>query len=168
MKKLLISLFLMTILFVISSKTMAQFDISASVVKYNIDAGNVSDFGWGIGFQVKNFYLDLSINTANGKGEYLEFSSDRTYPIDKKQVGCINIGYNVLSSERFKIIPCIGWIWTSDIYQDPIGWDTYYTQLGKSYVNMGIIFKYYTGDHFGIVLGAGTIEQLKASICYKF
>jgi len=168
MKKTLISLFLMTTLFVISSKTMAQFDISLGVVKYNIDAGNVSDLGIGFGIQVKNFYFDFSMNTATGSGEYLEFSSDRTYPVDKKIVECINIGYNVLPSKNFKIIPCIGYIWTQNIYQDPIGWDTYYTESGNSYVNFGLIVKYYIGNHIGLTLGGGTIEQFKSSICYKF
>lgn len=166
MKKLvLISVLLLTLSL---NKTMAQFEISANVVKYGIDAGNVSDFGYGFGIQLKKVLIDVSFNTAKGKGDYLEFSSDRTYPIDKKMVGCINIGYNVLPSNKYLLMPTIGVAWTTIIYQDPIGWDTYYTQKGNDYVNLGLVFKCYPYEHLGLSIGIGTVEQLKAGIGFKF
>jgi hypothetical protein len=104
---------------------------------------------------------------ASGKGEELNFSSSSTYNANKLSVGVINFGYNILPSNIWSVTPMIGYGYAREIYEDPIGWNTYFYGDTKAYINFAIITKIYV-DKIGIFIGTGVIEKFKFGLSYKF
>ena len=166
MKRLL---FFISIMFVSILTSSAQTDISLGMTGFALDTKTSSKVGLNMGLTINHFYCDFSGNLATGKGEELDFSSSSTYKADKLSVGTINIGYNinVLPSRVWYITPLIGYGYAREIYEDPIGWDTYFYGENKPYFNFGVITKVYI-NQIGIFGGIGVIENFKFGLAYKF
>jgi hypothetical protein len=166
MKKLLLVLFSMLV-FTLTS--FGQTDLSLGVTGFSLDTKLSSKVGLNIGVSINHFYCDLSSNMASGKGEELDFSSSSTYNANKMSVGVINVGYNIfiLPSKIWSITPMIGYGYAREIYEDPIGWDTYFYGDTKSYINFAVITKVYV-NNIGIFAGTGVIERFKFGLSYKF
>jgi hypothetical protein len=135
------------------------------VTSFNQDTKKASKMGIGISLSMNKFYMDFSGNFATGKGEYLAFNSQYTYPADKVNILVFNIGY-ILSVKSFNIIPFIGVGISSDIYQDPVGWDTYFMDEGVNNVSIGIIGAINLSPNVRIQAGVGNYELFKAGISY--
>lgn len=154
---------------VLTLTSFSQSDVSLGVVGFSLDTKLSSEIGLNMGVSINHFYCDLSGNMATGKGEELDFSSSSTYNANKLSVGVINVGYNIyiLPTHLWSVTPMIGYAWGREIYEDPIGWNTYFYGDTKSYVNFGLITKVYI-DKVGIFVGTGVIENFKFGLSYKF
>lgn len=166
MKKIL---FLISIIVISTMTISAQIDISLGMTGFALNTKSSSKIGFNMGLTINHFYCDFSNNFASGKGEELDFSSSNTYKADKLSVGIINVGYNinVFPSNTWYITPLIGYGYARDIYEDPVGFDTYFYGKTKSYFNFGVITKVYL-NKFGIFGGIGTFEKFKFGLAYKF
>lgn len=167
MKKLLLTLILVISLPLVSfSQNNLSCSMGLGVVAYSIDTKSASPVGLNMSISFDKIYMDFSSNLASGKGEYLDFSSSETYSANKINVGVINIGY-IISNDRFYIIPIIGYGWSKDIYQDPIGWDTYCYGKSLFHFNAGAVagIKF---NQIAIQGGAGIYEIFKVGVSYIF
>jgi hypothetical protein len=151
------------------SQRLDVFDMSLGVTVFSLDTKSSSNVGVNMGITIDNFYCDLSGNMSTGKGEYLDFSSSNTYSANKSNVSIFNVGYNIfiLQSKNWSITPIIGLGWISDIYQDPIGWETYFYGDTETYFNFGFISKIYI-DKVGVFAGMGILEKFKFGLSYSF
>lgn len=164
MKKFIISLILIITIPII---TFSQIDFSLGISNYSVDTKESTSVGFNFGFSYDFLYFDASSNFVSGKGEQLDFSSSSTYKTDKVNIVLINIGVNIyLVKSIWSITPLIGYGTTSAIYEDPIGWDTYYYDDKRGYANFGIMSKLYLNE-LGIFIGTGTIENFKLGISFK-
>jgi len=166
MKKVLLSI---VVMLVFTLTSFSQSDLSLGVTGFSLDTKLSSKVGINLGVSINHFYCDLSSNMASGKGEELDFSSSSTYNANKLSVGVINVGYNfyILPSHMWSVTPMIGYGYAREIYEDPIGWDTYFYGNTNSYINFAIITKVYI-DKVGIFVGTGVIEKFKFGLSYKF
>jgi hypothetical protein len=156
---------LVVFVFLNSGLSYGQFDVSIGGSMYNSD---VSMVGINFGMSYDHFYFDLSSNMAVGKGEELDFSSSYSYSTDKAWIGLMNIGYNIYINNKWFITPIIGYGQSKYIYQDPIGWDTYYYGDANHHFNIGISTKFFIDDNIGLMIGGGSFERFKAALCYRF
>jgi hypothetical protein len=123
----------------------------------------------GIGFSgsINRFYYDIASNLASGQGEYLNFSSSYSYSANKISVSVFNVGY-IFKYSRFGTIPFIGWGSSSEIFQDPIGWNTYFQANHKDHINLGIIGFADLEPQVRFQLGFGSFEKFKVGFSYIF
>jgi len=160
-----INLVIIALLF--SVGVMAQKEVMFGLTgnQFNFDTRNSSQRGYGMIFSWNKIYMDISSNFAQAEGEQLKFSSSSTFTLNKVQAMCLNFGY-ILKLKSVAVIPIIGWGNTGDIYQDPVGWMTYYT-VDKSHFNVGIIGRLLVAKQFSIQGGYATFEGIKIGISYN-
>lgn len=162
------SLSIISLMLLLKLSVSAQIGIGGGLARYSVDTKNSSDYGLSIAISYNGFYLDFGGNMSTGKGEYLEFSSGETYTLDKISVTAFNFGYIIPVWKVFSVCPVIGLGMTSKIYQDPIGWDTYFTRKDKTYGNIGGALYAKLADNTSIKLGFGTFEKFNAGILWTF
>lgn len=164
MKKTLVLLALIIAAFTQIKAQEASFGIHGSY--FGRDSKKASNLGVGMSISYEKFYLDFAGNFAKGKGQYLDFSTSYSYPADKISFFVFNVGY-ILNINKIHIIPLIGYGAAADIYEDPVGWDTYY--IGRSTIfNAGIIIGATIKDVIKVYAGTGTFENAKFGIAYTF
>ena len=140
--------------------------IGASLV--NIETGSASNVGVMVGFNMWNFYMDFGFNGAGGKGEQLDFHSSRSYSTNIINWYSINAGYTFfLLNGDFWITPTVGGVFSRGIYQDPIGWDTWFYTDEEFIPAAGLLVTYKTNEIY-FTVGTGTTEIFKLSIGYIF
>lgn len=150
----------------ISQAQVGIFSIGVGASSFNVETEGSSNIGLGISLSVGRVYFDVASNLAHGKGEQLDFSSDYTYPTNKISAGVVNIGY-IIPIKKIHIIPTIGYGFSNRIYQDPIGWDTYYNGKSDGAINLGVIGSISLTDNIKLYAGAGTFERFKAGITFS-
>lgn len=161
MKKLIL---IIAVLFSMSA-TAQEFMLGLIANKFNVDTKNASSIGYGFIMSYNKVYMDFAGNLASGKGEYLDFSSSSTYNINKVSAMVFNLGY-IIKYKKVALIPIIGYGSKGDIYQDPIGWDTYYIKR-KSEINVGVIGRINVSERTAIHLGYGVFDGFKFGISYN-
>ena len=144
-----------------TEKNISSFGIGYSYT--NLDVGSASQGGVNFEIDYKKFHLDFAGNGAKGKGEYLDFESYKTIKADKQKWFSFSLGYNWAIFKGFSITTKSGLVFLRDIWEDPIGWDTYFEKNGGVNMQVGIDLKYMF-DKFYIKLGSGTTEVYKVSI----
>jgi len=148
------------------SNEYLSFGVGASI--YSIDTKESSNTGLNFALATGRFYMDISSNIETGKGEELYFSSDETYKTNKIQIYLLNIGYKIIPRKGISIIPVIGCSLTRGIYQDPVGWDTFFYADYILHGNIGITGEIILFNNFGIYGGIGTFERYKIGAFYHF
>lgn len=160
--------FILTItafLFSLGAFSQNEFMMGLTVNKYNVNTLEASGMGYGLIMSFNNIYIDFSSNFASGEGEYLEFASSRTYKLNKLSTLAFNFGY-IANYKSVALIPFIGYGSIGEIYQDPIGWDTYYI-VRKSRFNAGLIGRVLVSDKIAFQAGYGIFEGIKFGISYN-
>lgn len=165
MKKLFTILVVLFSMNVTAQQLQQKLMMGLTANKFNVDAENASNMGYGFIMSFNKIYFDFTGNFANGEGEYLEFSSSSTYAADKVSIIVMNFGY-IINFKKAAIIPIIGWGRTGDIYQDPIGWDTYFIK-SKSHINIGLIGLLNVNEKVAIQAGYGLFDGIKIGISFK-
>ena len=79
----------------------------------------------------------------------------------------MNLGYNYSPIDDLVITPLIGFGLVSDIFQDPIGFDTFFYANEETKFNLGIGLHYYPFDNIGFIAKAGTFENLGFGVIYR-
>jgi hypothetical protein len=133
--------------------------------KFNTETKNSPSTGFGFSLSFNRFYMDLASNFSSGKGEPLKFSSEHSYAANKCNVGVFNVGY-IIPIRRFSIIPYLGYGYSNEIFQDPVGWDTYYLGETKSDISVGLIGSIKIANHLRFQAGVGTFETFKVGLTY--
>lgn len=164
MLKILIPLLLTVLSF---SQLKAQVTVGMHGSYFSRDAKDASNLGIGISLSLKKFYLDFAGNFASGKGEYLDFSSSYSYPADKISLIVFNLGY-IVNIKNFDIIPQLGLGYANEIYQDPVGWNTYYLKRSSGILNAGVLVSAKVHNNWRIYGGIGTFENAKLGIAYSW
>ena len=169
MKKLLL---IVAIAMICSLNCKAQenfFSIGLGMSATHIDAGNASCCGLKVELDYDYIHLDVATNMATGKGDQLDFTSDRTYTLAKKKWASVNLGYNIKFLKdgciKYIITPKIGFIKISEILQDPIGWDTFCMGESETKPQVAIDFGF-RAKQILIKLGVGTTEYFSMSISW--
>lgn len=147
-------------------KAQNVFNTGVYCTKYNTDTKNASNFGVGFSFNVFGVHIDFSSNYAKGKGEFLDYSSSYTTRANKKNVQVFNVGYS-FSYKKFKITPIIGIGYISNIYEDPVLFDSYYLGDKITKYNYGLILSYSVSKYLDISLGGGAFELAKVGLNFK-
>lgn len=168
-----IKLLLIVLIMSISSLSYSQLYSATGgcgVSVFGIDTKKASNVGVNMSMSLNKIYCDFSFNGASGKGEQLDFSSSYTKPADKVNVGVFNVGYiiSIKKIKKLSLIPVIGWGYSNDIFEDPIGWDTYYYGPVTSHFNIGAVGNVQLGKWVGLYVGCGTYEKFKAGISVQF
>ncbi len=163
----------LTLFFLVTLVTFGQtvisltpIDIQVGASHFGIDTKSSSSTALSFGVSLNRLHFETSINGASGFGRYLDYTTSETYMTDKVNVMVFNFGYVIMPSDKFSIIPILGWGMSANIYQDTVAFDTYYNGDRKDYVNIGVIGKYYFGN-FGIYGGVGTFERFKVGVSYR-
>jgi hypothetical protein len=157
--------FILGVFFSINVTAQQEFMMGITANKFNVDTKNSSNMGYGFIMSYNKIYIDLAGNFASGKGEYLEFSSGSTYQVKKVSALAFNFGY-IVKYKKVALIPVIGYGSIGDIYQDPVGWDTYYI-VRKSHINAGVIGRINVGERIAIHAGYGVFDGVKFGISYN-
>ena len=118
-------------------------------------------------FAFDGYYMGFSSNYATGDGTELNYSSDSTYATDISNVSVLNFGYFIPLSKTISIAPILGYGSTSTIFQDPVGFNTYFYGATEVAVNLGVKATYIVDDSVGVMIGIGTFENLQASLVVK-
>jgi hypothetical protein len=145
--------------------------IGAGISSTNVDVGSSSRQGFTMSVAFANLYLDISSNFAVGEGSELDFSSSSTYESDRMRWSAMSIGYAIelrknKSLERIAIIPALAFGWTNKIYQDPLGFETYFVGESKVQPAFNIKCSYQIAQNFGMMVGVGTFENFTFSLLY--
>ncbi|MDP2338030.1 MAG: hypothetical protein Q8N05_16610 [Bacteroidota bacterium] len=166
MKKLFTTLFL-TFLFVgaYAQISIEPISIGLHANYFNAETKDSPKNGYGFSVSFNRIYMDISSNFSGGKGEYLEYSSQYSYSSEKIHITLLNFGY-IIPVKSFSIIPVIGFGESKEIYQDPVGWETYYFGKSTTKINLGIIGTIKLSEHFRFHAGVGTFENFKAGLSY--
>ena len=122
---------------------------------------------WSIDFAYDGYYMGFSSNYATGDGTELNYASDSTYATDSSNVSVLNFGYFIPLSKTISIAPILGYGSTSTIFQDPVGFNTYFYGETKGAVNLGVKATYIIDNSVGFMIGVGTFENLQASLVVK-
>lgn len=117
-------------------------------------------------FAIDGYYMGFASNYATGDGTELNYSTSSTYATDLSKVSVLNFGYFIPLSKNVMVAPILGYGWSSPIYQDPVGFDTYFYGSGESTVNLGIKATYIM-DNVGFMVGLGTFENFQACLIFK-
>lgn len=167
MKKLLLTIALAVALFFTSqSQGLYSATMGAGISSFPIETYSSSNVGLNINFSVNKVYIDLASNYATGEGEELDYSTSQTYLTNKLSVGVVNVGY-IISSKKAAIIPYIGYGWNSSIYQDNLGFNSYYYGAARNKFNFGIIGKILVYKQMSIYAGVGNYERFKAGLSFQ-
>lgn len=134
---------------------------------FNEDTKESSKLGLGFSGSLYNLYFDYVSNYAFGKGEELYYATSQTCDSQKVQVSLINLGYRINVKWAY-FIPTIGFGWRKHIYQDPVGWDTYYYGDTKIKFNPGLIAGIKLQSATSIFIGTGLFEIFKGGISIHF
>ena len=132
-----------------------------------LEVGSASPVGVIWEMEIVNVYIGFASNLAAGKGEYLEFSSSQTSKSDKQSWYAINFGYNFPIKKGWSFLPKLGFIITQDIWQDPVGWDTYYKKTDKTVPQVGVDIRK-TIDNMYFKVGIASTELASLSLGYVF
>ena len=167
MKKLLLIILLSIALFFTSqSQGLNSVTIGAGISSFPIETYSSSNIGFSCNFSINKVYFDLASNFAAGEGEELKYSTSQTYLTNKLSVGVINVGY-IITSKKASIIPYIGYGWNSSIYQDNLGFSSYYYGAARNKFNFGIIGKILVYKQMSIYAGVGNYERFKAGLSFQ-
>lgn len=169
MKKFVLLILLSTAFTIIGSAQSSEITgmIGAGVSVFDAETKESSNAGVSLSFAISGFYIDLSSNFASGDGEELEFSSSQTYESDKLLVSVINFGYMVPVGE-IRITPVMGYGWTREIFQDPVGWNTYYYGDAEGHFNIGVKGMLLLDKNFGLYFGVGAFERFSGGLSFYF
>tara|TARA_R110002050_G_scaffold294665_2_gene452670 strand:- start:834 stop:1325 length:492 start_codon:yes stop_codon:yes gene_type:complete len=118
-------------------------------------------------FAIDGYYMGFASNYAVGDGTELNYSSDSTYATDLSKVSIINFGYFIPLSEEIMIAPILGYGWSNQIYQDPVGFNTYFYGTGTSMINLGVKATYIVNETVGFMVGLGTFENFQACLLVR-
>ena len=133
------------------------FGISIASTKY-------SQLGISVSSLIGSVFFDVNITTDRGKGQPLKFQSSKTYKQSNSTYwASLNIGYMINISEQINIVPNVGYYSTSDIYNDPIGWNTWFTKPNGSGVSIGTNLLI-TTTHMFASIGLNTFEHIKMTV----
>jgi len=170
--KLIIILFIIflnsCITYKFSYKNKLVNDFSVGLSNYNYTTYKSPDIGPSVSFSTYNFYLDMSNNLVFGKGtEYSMMTYDNKI-LQKVNVGCTNIGYNIKLSDTRILAPTIGYAWCIKIYSDNNYPNSYYRMISGTNINLGLNFKLYLNNKIGLMLGIGTYERIKLNFVIKY
>ena len=134
----------------------------------NLESGTSSQLGFSFDINYDWFYMSMAFNGARGTGEQLDFRSSETYMSDRVSWYLVDVGYNIyFNNNNSWVTPFVGLIFTSNIYQDPIGWDTYFMDDEICTPSVGILFTQ-RFDKVLLSIGTGTSEIFKLSVGYAF
>jgi len=114
------------------------FSMGIGVSVTNLDVGSASPVGMAFDFNVFKFHFDFATNLASGKGDELDFSSSETTKSDKQSWYSINMGYNFDLKNNWYLVPKVGLVVLNDIWEDPVGWNTYYEESAGTKVQCGV------------------------------
>jgi hypothetical protein len=159
--------FILIVSMFLSINLSAQFMVGIGLDNYSIETREASNLGIDVSLGFYGVYLGFSSNLATGDGEHLEFSSDQTFDAKKVRIYSYNIGY-MIHVKRFHFVPIIGLVTTENIYQDPIGWDTYYFGEAAYDVSFSGRVFFDISQGINIYAGAGTKETFSAGIAVLF
>jgi len=120
---------------------------------------NEGSIGLYVDFFISNIYFNISSNFNKGNGDYLVFHSSHTRLSEKLAITTWNIGYIVQTSRNTMIIPIIGMGTIFNIYNDTLGWNTWYRKRKETKVNIGLRGTLKISDYFSISCGIGTVDQ---------
>ncbi|GET28787.1 hypothetical protein SD074_09890 [Prolixibacter sp. SD074] len=132
---------------------------------FNTETQKSSNTGIGLSVSFNKFYMDFASNLSSGKGEELQFSSNYTYSANKYNVGVFNVGYKI-PIKQFSFIPYLGYAYSNEIFQDPVGWDTYFMGETNSKINLGLIGSLKLAYNLRLEAGIGTFESFKFGLTY--
>ena len=118
-------------------------------------------------FAIDGYYMGFASNYATGDGTELNYSTASTYATDLSQVSVLNFGYFIPLSKAISVAPILGYGWSSPIYQDPVGFDTYFYGASDGAVNLGVKATYIIDDSVGFMIGVGTFENFQACLLIK-
>lgn len=167
-KNILMVLLTLTIpIIALSQTTDLDVMLGAGVSVFNADTKESYSAGISFSFAISGFYIDLASNFASGDGEELEFSSSQTYDSDKLLASVINFGY-MIPLGNFRITPVIGYGWTKEIFQDPVGWDTYYYGDSEGRFNIGVKGMILFDEKVGLYFGVGCYERISGGLSLYF
>ena len=120
-----------------------------------------------IDFAYDGYYMGFSSNYATGDGTELNYATDSTYATDSSKVSVLNFGYFIPLSKTISIAPILGYGSSSTIFQDPVGFNTYFYGETEGAVNLGVKATYIIDSSVGFMIGVGTFENLQASLVIK-
>tara|TARA_B110000902_G_C14188335_1_gene543191 strand:+ start:750 stop:1241 length:492 start_codon:yes stop_codon:yes gene_type:complete len=118
-------------------------------------------------FAVDGYYMGFASNYAVGDGIELNYSTGSTYATDLSKVSVLNFGYFIPLSEEIMVAPILGYGWSSPIYQDPLGFDTYFYGASEGAVNLGVKATYIINETVGFMVGLGTFENFQACLLVR-
>lgn len=143
------------------------FTIGAGVSYFDKDVKESSNLGVNFSLSIGKVYFDVASNFSTGQGEELDFSSSETYKTDKISLGVVNVGY-IINLKKFSVIPVLGYGWSTEIFEDPIAFDTYFYGDNEAHFNTGIKGSYLIGNNMAVNLGVGLFERFSGGISYVF
>lgn len=145
-------------------------DIGLGLLNYRLITNNNFNINPTLSITFHDLYFDLSNNLKFGKGIEYSMMSTTNKILNKRNLGSINIGYNIKLDDNKFIIPTIGYAWAINIYSDNNHPNSYYRQLSKININLSLNYKFYlkNNDKMGIMFGIGNIERIKINIIYRF
>ena len=150
----------------IGNQPVISFSVGCSV--FNADPKNGSGAGLSIGLSMFNLYVDFANNLARGKGNFIEYTSDESYPVNKVNLSVFNAGYNINIKKNWVITPLIGIGMSGQIMQEPGEWPTYSYGDVKFRFNIGLKTDLYFSPNAGIMLGISTFEYFKGGLVFRF
>ena len=163
MKYLFISLML-----ILSANLFAQepsFAMSGGMSVITENTYESSNIGLSIGFIFQQFYFDASFNNESGTGEYLEYSTDETYRTEKVSWYALNLGYNFYFNDNNTwVTPTLGAGSLRKIYNDPVGFDTYFYGDEEMFACAGVILSQRLVDFVYVSAGINTFEMFKLQL----
>ena len=155
--------------------------VLVTVLAFNLSNAQNSNTFVGLGFSlideepavsfdvaVYGFYLGISSNYATGNGTELDFSSSYTRSTNKQSTSVINLGYFIPLTDNFAVAPIFGIGSSRDIYEDNLGFPTYFYGNSRTYYNLGVKVVMAVTNDIGFMAGVGTFENFQTSLIYKF
>lgn len=123
--------------------------------------------GIGVNLFINKSYIGLSSNFVKGTGTELEFSSSYTYKTNKiSSTGIVGGHIFYIENTNWYIIPELGIFIESDIYEDNLAFDSYYSDNYRGKLHGGILIGF---DHnnIGFFFGGGNYELFKIGFTIK-
>lgn len=133
------------------------------------DHKNSSNIVWSNSISIMGFYFEFNMNLAKGKGEYLNFSSSQTYPSNKTNISSYLAGWNVyIPKSNFVVVPKIGVVEKTEIFEDPVLFNSWYKGNPEYKFTVGASVKYLFKNNLGIVLGASLHQPISVQALIWF
>lgn len=143
------------------------FSIGLGFSQTNLSPGDASATGLMVAMDFWGIHLDVASNFATGEGEYLDYSTSQTFTLDKQTWTAVNIGFNIPVVKKLFVTPKLGLVVIENIYQDNVGFSTYYTETVANKMQVGVDLKFVAGNVY-FKAGTALTEVLNAGmgVCF--